>query len=66
MKKNEAKRMDPEEVARKRKQIEDIINRCGRLTDEDLQEIFGGATSETTYTATGSSGSTGSSGLTSA
>ena len=54
-----AEKMDPEEVAKKRKQIEEIINRCGRLSDEDLAEVFGGkggANDEAQYVVCGSEG----------
>lgn len=43
-------RLTPEEMQEKRQQIQEIIDRCGRLSDTDLAEIFGGVDYEDQYT----------------
>ena len=51
-------RLDPEEVEKKRQQIMEIIDRCGRLSDEDLAEVFGGEPFENVYSTSGSTTAT--------
>lgn len=37
----------------KREKVREVINRCGRLSDTDLSEIFGGNSFENELSSTG-------------